>query len=140
VLRADYNRLVALSANPSDALASQISQERLDTCTWLHTDSRPPASQLAAARKRTDAAVAGYRGLQHATQGLRPAAASPAQDSLISLLDHLPRLRAAADARVLSPAAAFQAYNKIMDARRWASICPPRRGSPAPNPPPGERA
>jgi hypothetical protein len=32
------------------------------------------------------------------------------------LLDHLPRLRAAADAGVLSPAAAFQAYSKIMDA------------------------
>ena len=112
----DYNRLVALSANPSDALASQISQERLDTYTWLHTDPRPPASQLAAARKRTDAAVAGYHRLQHATQGLRPAAAGPAQDSLISLLDHLPRLRAAADAGVLSPAAAFQAYSKIMDA------------------------
>ena len=29
----DYNRLVALSANPSDALARQISQERLDTYT-----------------------------------------------------------------------------------------------------------
>ena len=112
----DYNRLVALSANPSDALASQISQERLDTYTWLHTDPRPPASQLAAARKRTDAAVAGYHRLQHATQGLRPAAAGPAQDSLISLLDHLPRLRAAADAGVLSPAAAFQAYSQIMDA------------------------
>ena len=112
----DYNRLVALSANPSDALASQISQERLDTYTWLHTDPRPPASQLAAARKRTDAAVAGYLRLQHATQGLRPAVAGPAQDSLISLLDHLPRLRAAADAGVLSPAAAFQAYSKIMDA------------------------
>jgi hypothetical protein len=32
------------------------------------------------------------------------------------LLDHLSRLRAAADAGVLSPAAAFQAYSKIMDA------------------------
>ena len=112
----DYNQLVALSASPSGALASHIAQERLDTYSWLHTDPRPPASQLAAARERTNAAVAGYLRMQHAVLGLRPAAARPAQASLISLLGHLPRLRAAADAGVLSPAAAFQAYGKIMDA------------------------
>jgi hypothetical protein len=81
----DYNRLVALSANPSDALASQIAQERLQTYTWLHTAARPPASQLAATRNRTNAVVAHYRHLQQTTHGLRPAAAGPAQDALISL-------------------------------------------------------
>jgi hypothetical protein len=87
----DYNRLVALSANPSDALASQIAQERLQTYTWLHTAPRPPASQLAATRNRTNAVVAHYRHLQQTTHGLRPAAAGPAQDALISLPGHAGR-------------------------------------------------
>ena len=112
----DYNRLVALSAGPSDELARQVAQERLQTLTWLHTRPRPPASQLAASRKRTDAAVADYRRLQQTTQGLRPAAAGPAQQSLMSLLGRLPRLRAAVDASAVGPTAAFQGYSKIMDA------------------------
>ena len=53
----NYNRLVALSAAPTDALANQVSQERQQAFTWLSTDPRPPSSQLAASRDRTSAAV-----------------------------------------------------------------------------------
>ncbi|MGH3068517.1 MAG: sensor histidine kinase, partial [Streptosporangiaceae bacterium] len=112
----NYNRLIALSTAPTDSLANQVSQERQQTFTWLNTDPRPAGAQLAASRDRTDAAVAAYRRLLQQTEGLRPASAQAAQDTLMRLLGKLPTIRASVDAEVLSPAAAFQAYSNIMDA------------------------
>jgi hypothetical protein len=37
----NYNRLIALSSTPTDNLVNQMSQERLQTFTWLNTDPRP---------------------------------------------------------------------------------------------------
>ena len=112
----NYNRLVALSAAPTDELANQVSQERQQTFTWLSTDPRPPAAQLAATRDRTNAAVTAYRRLVQQTRGLRPASAEAAQATLMTLLSRLPTIRASVDAEVLSPAAAFSAYSNIMNA------------------------
>ncbi len=112
----NYNRLVALSAAPTDKLANQVSQERQQTFTWLSTDPRPPAAQLAASRDRTDAAVTAYRRLVQQTRGLRPASAEAAQATLMTLLSRLPTIRASVNAEVLSPAAAFGAYSNIMNA------------------------
>jgi signal transduction histidine kinase len=112
----NYNRLIALSTAPTDSLANQVSQERQQTFTWLNTDPRPAEAQLAASRDRTDAAVAAYRRMLQQTEGLRPAAARAAQDTLMRLLGKLPTIRASVKAEVLSPAAAFQAYSNIMDA------------------------
>src|SRR5580704_13079488 len=112
----NYNRLVALSAAPTDDLANQVSQERQQTFTWLSTDPRPPAAQLAATRDRTSAAVADYRRLVQQTRGLRPASGEAAQATLMTLLSRLPTIRASVDSEVLSPAAAFAAYSNIMSA------------------------
>ena len=94
----NYNRLVALSAAPTDELANQVSQERQQTFTWLSTDPRPPAAQLAATRDRTSAAVTAYRRLVQQTRGLRPASAEGAQATLMTLLSRLPEIRGAIDA------------------------------------------
>ena len=112
----NYNRLVALSAAPTDELANRVSQERQQSFTWLSTDPRPPAAQLAASRDGTSAAVTAYRRLVQQTRGLRPASAEAAQATLMTLLSRLPTLRASVDAEVLSPAAAFGAYSNIMNA------------------------
>jgi signal transduction histidine kinase len=112
----NYNRLVALSAAPTDELANQVSQERQQTFTWLSTDPRPPEAQLAATRDRTIAAVTAYRRLVQQTQGLRPASAEAAQATLMTLLSRLPTIRASVQAEVLSPATAFGAYSNIMTA------------------------
>ena len=112
----NYNRLVALSAAPTDELANQVSRERQQTFTWLSTDPRPSAAKLAASRDRTSAAVTAYRRLVGQTQGLRPASAEGAQATLMTLLSRLPTIRAAVDAEVLSPAAAFSAYSNIVNA------------------------
>ena len=112
----NYNRLVALSAAPTDELANQVSQERQQTFTWLSTDPRPPEAQLAATRDRTNAAVTAYRRLVQQTQGLRPASAETAQATLMTLLSRLPTIRASVQAEVLSPATAFGAYSNIMTA------------------------
>ncbi len=112
----DYNRLIALSSTPTDNLVNQVSQERLRTFTWLSTDPRPSAAQLAASRHRTDAAVTAYLRMLQQTAGLRPGSEGPAQASLVRLLSRLPRIRASVDAETLSPAVAFQAYSAIMDA------------------------
>jgi signal transduction histidine kinase len=112
----NYDRLVALTSAPTDTLANQVSQERQQTFTWLSTDPRPPAAQLAATRDRTNAAVTAYRRLVRQTRGLRPASAEGAQADLMTLLSRLPTIRASVDAEVLSPAAAFQAYSNIMNA------------------------
>ena len=112
----NYNRLVALSAAPTDKLANQVSQERQQTFTWLSTDPRPPAARLTASRDRTNAAITAYRRLVQQTRGLRPASAEAAQATLMTLLSRLPTIRASVDAEVLSPAAAFGAYSNIMNA------------------------
>ena len=112
----NYNRLVALSAAPTDELANQVSRERQQTFTWLSTDPRPSAAKLAASRDRTSAAVTAYRRLVGQTQGLRPASAEGAQATLMTLLSRLPTIRASVDAEVLSPAAAFSAYSNIVNA------------------------
>ena len=112
----NYNRLVALSAAPTDELANQVSQERQQTFTWLSTNPRPPAARLAATRDRTNAAVAAYRRLVQQTRGLRPASAEGAQATLMTLLSRLPEIRGAIDSAALNPAAAFGAYSNIMNA------------------------
>ena len=112
----NYNRLVALSAAPTDQLANQVSRERQQTFTWLSTDPRPSAAKLAASRDRTSAAVTAYRRLVGQTRGLRPASAEGAQATLMTLLSRLPTIRASVDAEVLSPAAAFSAYSNIVNA------------------------
>ena len=112
----NYNRLVSLSAAPTDELANQVSQERQQTFTWLSTDPRPPAAQLAATRDRTNAAVTAYRHLVQQTRGLRPASAEGAQATLMTLLSRLPEIRGAIDSAALNPAAAFSAYSNVMNA------------------------
>ena len=112
----NYNRLVALSAAPTDELANQVSEERQQTFTWLSTNPRPSATQLAVARERTSAAVTAYRRLVQQTQGLRPASAGTAQATLMTLLSRLPSIRGAIDSAALNPAAAFTDYSNIMNA------------------------
>jgi signal transduction histidine kinase len=112
----DYTQLVALSADPSATLASRLAQERLETFNFLNAYPQPPQAVLYPARRRTDAAVAAYRRLAKQTQDLRPAAAQPAEQALLSQLVKLPLYRISLDAGGMSPAAAFRAYTSAIDA------------------------
>lgn len=112
----DYNAIITKSLQPTSALAGQLSQERLASYIWLSAGRLTPVTVLVATRHRTDAAVAAYRRVVAATKPLNTAAVRQAQDTLLADLDTLPTIRLGVDTGGMTPADAFVAYSKIVDA------------------------
>ena len=111
-----YNHLVSTGARYYDQLETQLATERLQTFIWLSTGRRSPVAPLDAARTQTDTVLAAYRANTRLTRERSSAVLVHAADALSVALARIPRIRAAADAGSLSPAAAFQDYSNLVDA------------------------
>ncbi len=98
-------------------LGLQLAQERSAVFVWLSGNRREPATALNKQRQMTDAAVAAF---QHGVRGggsMMLPQAKHALSDFSAALGKLGPIRAEADARQLTPLAAFEAYNKIIDAQ-----------------------
>jgi signal transduction histidine kinase len=101
---------------PTQALFSQLTQERALTFVWQSVHGRMPRTGLDAQRMHTDAAVAAFRTAATAASSAETPTARAAVATMLTALGQLPRIRAAVDAGTLQPLAAFQSYNDIVNA------------------------
>ncbi len=101
---------------PTQALFSQLTQERALTFVWQSVHGRMPRTGLDAQRTHTDAAVAAFRTAAAAASGAETPTARSAVATMLTELGQLPRIRSAVDAGTLQPLAAFQEYNDIVNA------------------------
>jgi signal transduction histidine kinase len=111
----NYNKLISALADPSARLSAQLSQERLQTFTWLTGGRSISESSLFDTRAVTDAAITSYRQIALASTGLENAEAVRAQNALLDELDQIQSIREVVDAGFVSPAGAFQDYSNIID-------------------------
>jgi signal transduction histidine kinase len=105
------------TAKPAQALVGALQTERTLSLAYLATNRRD-ASALTEQRRRTDAAVRGFRGIGDAghVPGSSTEQVDLRRDGLLTSLDGLAALRANVDRGDLDPVAALHRYNEIMDA------------------------
>ena len=101
---------------PLQVLGEQLAAERADTFAWQSANGRMPAAPLAAQRRATDAALAGFRVGVAAASGLEPAVARPVATAVLTQLSGLETIRQGVDAGRIAPLAAFADYNTLADA------------------------
>jgi signal transduction histidine kinase len=101
---------------PADALAAQLTQERLQAFMWLSTDRQEPVGPLADSQKRTDAAIAAFRRGADAARGVMFASGQVPLARFLAKLGQLRGIRAEYNSGAMGALAAFQAYNSIVDA------------------------
>ena len=100
---------------PLEGLVEQLAVERADTFVWQSADGHLPRGSMVAQRPRTDAAIVAFRAGATAAFGVEPSAVRPVAEELLRELSQLGPLRAKVDARTISPLAAFQAYNTMVN-------------------------
>ncbi|HEU5386594.1 MAG TPA: sensor histidine kinase [Streptosporangiaceae bacterium] len=101
---------------PTQALFEQLVLERADTFIWQKAHGFVPRTGLDAQRKKTDAAVAGFRQAARDAASVQTQVARSGMQTMARSLGQLPGIRAQVDAGKLTPLAAFQAYNDIYNA------------------------
>ena len=101
---------------PTQALFTQLTQERALTFVWQSVHGRMPRTGLDAQRTHTDAAVAAFRTAAATASSAETPTARSAVAAMLGELGQLPRIRAAVDAGTLQPLATFQDYNNIVNA------------------------
>jgi signal transduction histidine kinase len=96
-------------------LLVQLSTERAETYAWMNT-ARQPDAALGATRHRTDQVARNARGAFDSVASDYSPQGRAGLSELDAALGQPPRIRAAVDSGAMSPTAAFQAYNGIVDA------------------------
>ena len=101
---------------PTQALFTQLTQERALTFVWQSVHGRMPRTGLDAQRTHTDAAVAAFRTAAATASSAETPTARSAVAAMLGELGQLPRIRSAVDAGTLQPLATFQDYNDLVNA------------------------
>jgi len=119
----DANTVNNALNGPTSNLFVQLDLERTDTFTWQSTPgsrtdgpARAALSALDAQRKRSDAAITGFKAAVAADRGAEPPAGQATLAAVVAKLGQLGGIRARVDAGSLPPLAAFQDYNGFFDA------------------------
>jgi signal transduction histidine kinase len=101
---------------PAEALGVDLTLERLQSFIWL-SSGRPPNGMgpMLAQRKATSAAVVAFRRGVAAGQNVMFAAGRPTLARFVKALDGLTGIREAIDEGQLSPLAALDAYDNIVN-------------------------
>jgi signal transduction histidine kinase len=100
---------------PAEALGAQLTLERLQSFVWLSSGRRAPSGPMLAQRRATDKAITAFKGGVAAGRGVMFAQGKPALAKFLAALAKLPTIRSQIDAGKLTPLAAFQAYNNIVN-------------------------
>ena len=111
----EYNVSAAAIASGVRALTVELPQERVQSYLWLISGRTISNASLLATRKAVDQGIPVVRTALDAEQDQLSAQSRSALDSLFNQVGQLGNIRAAIDAGAMSPAAAFGAYNSIVD-------------------------
>ncbi len=104
-----------LYGGSAQLLGKQLAQERLQVFEWLSSGRRTSEQPMLAQFKATSDTIRSFVNGVSAGPGMIPSGSRPALNAFESGLNSLPVLRARVTAGQLSPLAAFQAYNTIVD-------------------------
>lgn len=97
------------------ALAQRLDAERAYTFAWQNSDGRLPRATLVGLRARTDEAIAAFRSGQAKAASAEPAAVKPLAAKLLSDLNEISVIRMKVDDGAITPLAAFQGYNSVLN-------------------------
>ena len=113
----NFNTEDALFGGGAQAVLTQLAQERLQAFEWLSSGGVAPKQPMLAQERATDAAVSSFRRGVSANPGLIQPSARPALQNALAALGRLSGIRASVGSGRMTPLAAFQAYNAIVDAQ-----------------------
>jgi signal transduction histidine kinase len=107
----------AVSGPAVSALTIALPVERQQTYVWLLSGRKAPKASLLAARLAVSKALPGAESALLVDNNLLTPATKATLDTLLADLRGIGALRQSVDSGNLSPAAAFQAYDNIVDAQ-----------------------
>jgi signal transduction histidine kinase len=113
----NFNTEDALFGGGAQAVLTQLAQERLQAFEWLSSGGVAPKQPMLAQQRATDTAASSFRRGVSANPGLIQPSARPALQNALAALGRLSGLRASISSGRMTPLAAFQAYNTIVDAQ-----------------------
>ncbi len=105
-----------LYGGAAQALGLDLAQERSASFVWLSSGRKAITGPVVTQRQATNAAVASFQKGIRSSPGML-GSARPALASFNAALGRLNGIRAKIDAGQLSPLAAFEAYNAVIDAQ-----------------------
>jgi signal transduction histidine kinase len=110
-----YNVSASAIASGVRGLTIGLPQERVQSYLWLVGGGTAPRTSMLTARKTVDQGIPAVRNALNAQQGLLSAQSRSELNTLFTELGQLGKTRAAIDSGAMTPAAAFNVYNTIID-------------------------
>src|SRR5436190_2242253 len=110
-----YNVSASAIASGVRGLTIGLPQERGQSYLWLIGGGTAPRTSMLAARKIVDQGTPAVRHALNAQQGLLSAQSRSELNTLFTELGQLGKTRAAIDSGAMTPAAAFDVYDTIID-------------------------
>jgi signal transduction histidine kinase len=104
----DENQLVSGATLSTYVLLATVEEERLQSFQWQSSPIRPPISALNAGRQTVNSAIAAQKSANNYGDPTD-------KQEVLAALREIPGIRSGVDAGTLSPAAAFEAYNGVVD-------------------------
>ena len=112
----EFNASVTALDKSAGGLSAELPTEREETYLWLLSGRKSSEAALLATRALVNQAIPADEGALRSFQGLLNAGTRSQLNAFIASLGQIPRIRAAIDSGAMSPLAAFQAYDAIIDA------------------------
>jgi signal transduction histidine kinase len=112
----EYNVSVSALDKSGGGLATELPTEREETYLWLISDRKAPKAALLATRAQVDHAVPAEENALRSFQGLLSAGTRSELNGYIASLGQIASIRAGVDSGAMSPLAALQSYDGIIDA------------------------
>jgi signal transduction histidine kinase len=112
----EFNVSVTALDKSAGGLSTGLPTEREETYLWLISGRKSSEASLLATRALVDKAIPADESALRSFEGLLSASTRSELNAFIASLGQIGRIRAAVDSGALSPLAAFQAYDGILDA------------------------
>src|ERR1700722_1789828 len=112
----DYNVSLAALDKTGGGLAAGLPAEREGTYLWLTSGRKSSKAPVLAARTLLDKAILGEENALRSFQGLLSTGARSELNAYVASLGRIGSIRAAVDSGSMSPLAALQSYDSIIDA------------------------
>ena len=112
----EFNVSVAALDKSAGGLSIELPTEREETYLWLISGRKSSNAALLATRALVDKAIPADESALRSFEGLLSASTRSELNAFIARLGQIGSIRAAVDSGAMSPLAAFQAYDAIIDA------------------------
>jgi signal transduction histidine kinase len=112
----EYNVSVAALDKSAGGLSTGLPTEREETYLWLTSDRKSSKAALLATRALVDKAIPADENAMRSFEGLLSAGTQSELNAFFASLGQIASIRAGVDSGSMSPLAALQAYDGIIDA------------------------